>query len=145
MMFRDMAFQEKSAWVMALALVLGGAVYFYVVASLSSPAGFLAPPLIPAVVGYTILLVLIALVGNVILAVTAPRDAAAPRDERDRVVHQRAASASSAVLAVGVVLALGLYLLTGLGDALFYAVFASLMLSSLTEYLAVIVLYRRGA
>lgn len=145
MMFRDMAFREKSAWVMALALLAGGSVHFYVVASLSSAAGFLAPPLIPAVVGYTILLVLIAVVGNVILAVTAPRDAAAPQDERDRQVHQRAASVASNVLAIGVVLALGLYLLTGQGDALFYAVFASLMLSSLTEYLAVIVLYRRGA
>ncbi len=145
MALRDMAFREKSAWVMALALLLGGSFYAYVVASLSSAAGSLAPPLIPTVVGYTIVLVIIAVIGNVVAAVTAPREAGAPPDERDRDIGRRAGSIASAVLAVGVVLALGIYLLSAEGDALFYGVFASLMLSSLTEYLAQIYLYRWGA
>ncbi|MEQ8858769.1 MAG: hypothetical protein RIC56_08985 [Pseudomonadales bacterium] len=139
-----MAFREKSAWVMALALLFGGAFYFYLVAQMSGAVGALAPPLVPTLVGYTVLMVVIAVVGHVLAAVTAPRDAAAPEDERDRQIVHRAGHLSSYVLAVGVVLALGGYLVTRDGDLLFYAVFGSLMLGSLVEYLTQIYLYRRG-
>ena len=137
-----MAFREISAWIMVLALLLGGAFYVEAVMGLSAALGELAPPVLPLVVVYT--LVAVAIVGHVVAAVIAWRDAGAPADERDREIEKRASHLSSYVLGAGVVLALGVYLLNQQGDLLFYLVFASLMLSNLAEYALQIVFYRRA-
>ncbi len=44
-----MPFQEKSAWVMSLALLMGSVFYFVVVAAMSSAVSQLAPPILPIV------------------------------------------------------------------------------------------------
>ena len=139
-----MAFREISAWIMVLALLLGGAFYVEAVMGLSAALGELAPPVLPLVVVYTMVLVAVAIVGHVVAAVIAWRDAGAPADERDREIEKRASHLSSYVLGAGVVLALGVYLLNQQGDLLFYLVFASLMLSNLAEYALQIVFYRRA-
>ena len=138
-----MAFREISAWIMVLALLLGGALYVEAVADLSARLGDLAPPALPLVVVYTIVLVAVAVVGHLVASVLAFREATAPVDERDREIARRASQMSSYVLGAGVVLALGVYLLNQQGDLLFYLVFASLMLSNIAEYALQIVFYRR--
>ena len=137
-----MAFQEKSAWIMSLALLVGGVFYFGVVALMSSAIGKLAPPILPVVAVYTGILVLIAIVGHIVAAVLAPRDAGAPVDERDRAVTTRAGHLSGYVFGAGAILSLGFYLFSYDGDILFYGVFASLMISQLVEYGTQIYLYR---
>ncbi|MCG8418029.1 MAG: hypothetical protein MJE77_08825 [Proteobacteria bacterium] len=139
-----MAFQEKSAWIMSLALLLGGLFYFGVVAWMSSQIGELAPPILPLVAVYTVILIIIAIVGHVVIAVFAPKDANTALDERERQIFDRAGHLSGYVVGVGVLLSLGLYLFSYSGNLLFYGVFASLMISQLAEYAIQIFLYRSG-
>lgn len=137
-----MAFQEKSAWIMTLALLFGGLFYFGLVLSISNDIGQLAPPLLPLVVIYTIILIVLAVIGHILIAIRTPKEADAPLDERDRRINERAGHRSGYVIGFGVIISLGLYLFTSNGDLLFYAVFASLMLSAVAEYASQIVLYR---
>lgn len=137
-----MAFQEKSAWVMSLALLLAGLSYFYLVAAIGSELGEMAPPLLPLVIVYTVCLVALSVTGHIVIAVFAPRDANTAPDERDRLIVSRAGHYSSYVLAFGVVMSLGLYLVSNDGNQLFYAVFASLMIAQMMEYVFQIMLYR---
>lgn len=136
------AFHEKSAWIMSLALLLGGAVYFGIVASLSAELGRLAPPNVPVVVVYTVVLVILAIIGHALVALLSPRDANSAYDERERRIVDRAGDLSGYVFGSGVLLSLALYLFTYDGNLLFYAVFASLMLGQLAEYVAQILLFR---
>ena len=137
-----MAFHEKSAWIMALALLIGGLFYFGLVVLISNGMGELAPPLFPLIVIYTIILIALAIVGHVVIAIMTPKEANAPLDERERQIQHRAGHWSGYVIGVGVIISLGSYLFTRNGDLLFYGVFASLMLSALVEYASQIMLYR---
>ena len=140
-----MAFKEKSAWLMSLALALAGVGYYRLVAGASAELGELAPPMLPHVVIYTALLVAVAIAGHIAIAVFAPSDAGAPTDERERRIFDRAAHLAGYALAGGTVLCLGLYLVFNNAHMLFYGVFASLMLSQLLEYLLQILFYRSHA
>jgi uncharacterized membrane protein (DUF485 family) len=137
-----MSFQQKSAWIMSFALVVGGLYYFGAVSNMSQAIGHLAPPNMPAVVTYTVLLVVIAVVGHIVIAAASPKEADAPLDERERKIFHWAGNVSSYVLGIGVIWSLGFYLFRHDGDVLFYSVFASLMLCQLAEYLIQIALYR---
>lgn len=137
-----MAFQEKSAWIMALALLATGIFYFSIVASMSSAAGSLAPPNIPVLAVYTVLLAVLAIIGHIVIAMFTPKEANAPADERERRIFERAGHWSGYFFGMGVILSLGLYLIFYDGNLLFYGVFGSLMLSQLVEYLIQIALYR---
>ena len=139
-----MSFHEKSAWVMALALLFGGVFYFAVVASTSSGLGQLAAPGLPLIVVLTIALTILSIVGQVIIAVVAPRDANTKPDEREWKIFHRAGYLAWYASVVGTILSLGLYLLTQDGNLLFYCVFASLVISQLLEYGVQIALYRTG-
>jgi amino acid transporter len=137
-----MPFQEKSGWIMSVALLLGGLFYFAQVAAMSSSLGELASPTIPIVILYTIILVIVAILGHIVIAIFAPKDANARSDERERKIFDRAGHLSGYVFAVGVVLSLGLYLIAYDGNTLFYAAFGSLMFSQLTDYAFRIYFYR---
>ena len=139
-----MAFREKSAWIMALALLLGGVFYFGTVISLSRGHGGLAPPGLPLLVFYTAAMVATAVVGHAVAAAMAPREAGHRPDEREELVIARAGNQSAYVLAVGVLLSLGAYLLTGNGHLMFYVAFGSLMAFQLYAYAAQIMMYRTG-
>lgn len=137
-----MPFYEKSAWIMSIALLVGGVFYFGVVAALSASLGHLAPPMVPLIAVYSAILAVVAAVGHAVIAALAPRDAHAGLDERERLIAVRASSGSGYVLAAGVVVSLGLYLVRHDGNLLFYGVFASLMVGQLAEYALQIVRYR---
>jgi len=137
-----MSFHEKSAWLMSVALLVGGYVYFSAVNTMSAELGALAPPILPLIVGYTAILIVIAIVGHIIIAVIKPSDADDTVDERDRVVLDRAGHWSGYVMGFGVISALGCYLFMYDGNLLFYTVFASVMLAQFAEYVLQIVFYR---
>ena len=139
-----MTFHEKSAWIMTFALLVGGFFYVLTVVSMSSGLGTLAPPVIPTVVIYTVILIVLAIVGHLLAAVFSPADADEAADERQRRIVDRAGHLSAYVLGVGTLFALGLYLWSHDGNLMFYVLFASLMLSQLFEYVVQIVLHRRG-
>jgi len=137
-----MPFQEKSAWIMSVALLLGGAFYVSVVSEMSSPQEGLAPPVIPVVAIYTVILVVVAVAGHIVAAVAGPKEANAPEDERDSKIRHMAGYFSRYLVGGGAILALGVYLLSYDGNLLFHAVFASLMISQISEYAIQIYLYR---
>ncbi len=137
-----MPFQEKSAWVMSLALLLGSVFYFGVVAAMSEGISQLAPPTAPVVAAFTVILVVAAILGHVAIAVFSPKDASEPLDEREREIFHRAGHVSGNVFGIGAVTSLGIYLLSGSGTVLFYGVFISLIISQLAEYGIRIFLYR---
>ena len=137
-----MSFREKSAWVMATALLLAGIFYFRAVLSAWPESGQLASPGIPLILAYTGFLVVLAIVGHIIAVASAPKEADGPVDERERQIFNRAGHFSSYVIAAGIVMSLGFYVLSNNGDLLFYTVFASLLVGQIVEYLFQILFYR---
>lgn len=137
-----MPFQEKSAWVMSIALFAGAAFYFKAVVEASAALGYLAPPNVPTLVSYAVILIVIAVVGHIVITVLAPDDANEATDERERRANDRAGHLSGYVLGIGVLLALGVYLFTYDGNVMFYVLFGSLMLSQLVEYGLLVLLLR---
>jgi uncharacterized membrane protein (DUF485 family) len=137
-----MPFHEKSAWIMSFILVIAGGLYFSAVAAIGSETGQLAQPVMPLVIGYTVTVVVMAVVGHIVIAILAPKEANASPDERERQIFNRAGHYSSYFFVTGVVLSLGYYTFSHNGDLLFYCVFASLMLGQVMEYLIQILLYR---
>lgn len=134
-----MPFREKSAWVMAGIIVLTAVLYAVMIAPLPG-----AVPPLPVVIGVIVVLAILSVLGQVAIAIFAPRDANAAADERDRRVADKAGNLSGIVLAVGVVLAMGTYLMGHGGNFMFHAVFISLIAAQFTEYALTIWFYRRG-
>lgn len=137
-----MSFHEKSAWIMSVALAMASVFYLRLVAAASAGLGELAPPILPAIIKFTVAMVILAIVGHVIIAIFAPKEADAPLDEREQQIMTRAGNIAGYVLGAGVITSLGIYLFTYDGHLLFYGVFAGLIVSQLAEYLVQILLYR---
>lgn len=140
-----MSFREKSAWLMAAALVLVSAGYAATVTSLSHELRHLAPPLVGLIAAFTVALIVLGAGSHIVIALFAPKDAAAALDEREHAVSATAGAWSGHVFATGVALALGYYLFAANGDVLFYSVFAAWIAAQLSEYGFQILLYRRQA
>lgn len=137
-----MAFREKTAWIMSIALLLGGLFYWHVVDAGSQALGAAMPPLIPVVAIYVGILVVIAVVGHVVAALTSLKTANDPMDERERAITARATSLADSVMGIGILISLGVYLLSYDGNQLFHLVFGTLMVSQFLHYAAQIVLFR---
>ena len=139
-----MPFQEKSAWIMSIILLICGLFYFTRIISWSDSLNDLTPPSLPIVIAYTVILAVVAALGHVVIAIFSPAEANAPSDERECKIFDRAAHRSGYVFAAGVIFSLGLYLILANGNLLFYGVFASLMIAQLAEYAIRIYYYRAG-
>jgi hypothetical protein len=139
-----MSFREKSAWVMAALMIAAGLYYLNLV--LGAPGEFGAPePPVGIFIAYVVLVVIASVAGQVGLSVSAPKEASAPADERERPLLQRAGNWSGTVLGVGAVTSLLHYLQHGNGNLLFHTVLGSLIVSQIAEYVFQIVLLRRSA
>ena len=137
-----MPLREKSAWIMAVLLLLLGGAYFYAVTAIWSENGQLAAPMLPLVVAYTVCLIALSVIGHTVIAIFTPKEANAVADEREQLIFNRAGNYSLYFIAIGILLSLGLYLLWHNGDLLFYMVFASLMVGQIMEYVFQILFYR---
>lgn len=139
-----MSFREKSAWVMAVLMVLAGLYYLNLVVGASRELGAPAPP-VGIFITYVVLVVIASVAAQLGLAAYAPKEANAPADERERPVLQRAGNWSGTVLGVGAVASLLHYLQHGDGNLLFHMVLGSLIVSQIAEYVFQIALLRRSA
>lgn len=139
-----MSFNEKSAWVMFIVLLIPTGLYFSSVYYLSVALGYLIEPSVPKLIMYTIILVVLSIVGQTLIALSSPKDANAGADERDKIIETKAGHWSGYVLGFGAVSGLIHYLAFNQGSMLFYIIFGSLIISQLVEYLMQILLYRRG-
>lgn len=132
-----MAFREKSAWVMTLVLLAVGVFYVKLVTVDGVPAAAAAVP-------FVIFTIVLSVAAQVVLAVTSPKDASSPADERERMIIDKAAHFSSYVLVIGVLVGLGQFMLSADGARLFHVVLTCLILSQLAEYASQIVLFRKA-
>ncbi len=139
-----MSFREQSAWVMIVILTGGGLWYFNMIRKASQALGETAPPIIPFVISYIVLIVIASIVAFTVLGIASPEAANAPADERERWAESRAGDWSGYVLGGGVMLGLLYYPLNMDGNMLYHIGFASLMLSQIAEYGLQIWFYRRG-
>lgn len=139
-----MPFREKTAWIMTVALIIGGGFYFAAVSEVAVAADLTTLPLIPILIAYVMIIVLVAIIGHGAAAISTPNEANTPIDERERDIIHRAAHWGGTALAGSILLSLGVFLLSGSGVLLFHAVLASLMLGQLADYAAQIILFRTG-
>lgn len=139
-----MSFREKSAWITLITLVV--LTLFFITHlpptwMLDPPSGFMFHVLVAGVVAF----VVIEIIAHVIVAIRAPRDAQAPRDERERLIALKATSIAAhvyAALSLGsafVVIHLGANA-TGVG----FCLFLSFIVAEIVNYAARVVYYRRG-
>ncbi|MCX7552268.1 hypothetical protein OS175_00130 [Marinicella sp. S1101] len=139
-----MSFQEKSAWVMVVGLVVSTVLYAFLVYVMSSAAGQLVPLHIPVLVAFTVVLTLIAVVGHIVIAIFSPKEANARADEREQRIIDKSGYLSSNVLGFGVITSLMVYLFFYNGELLFYGVFGSLIVAQILEYMLQIYYQRRA-
>lgn len=138
-----MSFREKSAWITLVTVGICFGVYFGCIAAGGvSPRGFGAVHLLLLCVTA---LVVLQIGAHLIAAALAPKDARAPRDERERLITWRAQSLGYYVAMVGV-LGLGAPAHVGhpVPDLLNFALLA-VVIAALVVAVAQIVMYRRGA
>jgi len=133
-----MPFREKSAWITILSM---SAIYGLYFRSHAGPNSFHLGAFVETVVA----LVIVQIVLTVAVAIFSPRDAKAPRDEREKLIELRATRVAYGGLATGVLLAcvfgaLNPPIVFNPNALLFILVCAEVLRSA-----AQIVQYRRGA
>lgn len=139
-----MSFQEKSAWVMCVALIVSGVFYAWSVIALANVAQIIPPPNALGIAIGVVIIVAIAIFGHAVAAIGNPADANTPEDERDRLVVWRAGNLSGSLLALTSMLAMMAFAVIGNGNLLFHMLVGGLVLSQLAEYALTIWYYRRG-
>ena len=139
-----MSFQEKSAWVMIVALVISGGLYLQGVLAASQALGGTAPPNIGLITFVTVVIIAFAIFGHVVAALSNLADANAPEDERDKRIAQRAGSISGLVLGFAVFVGIWHYVARPDGNLLFHILVMGLVVSQIAEYILSIWFYRRG-
>jgi archaellum biogenesis protein FlaJ (TadC family) len=139
-----MSFREKSAWITLITLVL---LTLFFVTHLPPPwylaprGGFTFFVLMVGVIAF----VVIEIIAHVIVAIRAPRDAHAPRDERERLIALKATSIAAytyATLSLGSVFVIIHLGANEIGTA--YYLFLSFVIAEVVNYAARVVYYRRG-
>lgn len=133
-----MSFREKSAWAMAVVMLLSG--LFYAWSALSYPGA----PVLEAVIPYVLLVVVLSVAAQVVLALRSPREASAPADERERLVIAKAGHWSGTVLAAGMVLACGAFIALPNGNMLFHHAVIALIFAQIVDYGLQIAFLRRS-
>ncbi|KUR75577.1 hypothetical protein [Novosphingobium sp. FSW06-99] len=131
-----MAFREKTAWAMAVVMLLTGLFYAWQVTR--------AHALLPALVGYTIVAIVLSIVVHTALALGNPADARAPRDEHERLAIALAGYRSGVALAAMVATSACVFVLVGDGRLLFHLVIGSLIVAQIGTYGQEAWLLRRG-
>jgi len=135
-----MPFREKSAWISVLSMSGIYGFYFWSVIHTASRAASFG-----GLIGTIVALVVVQIVLTVAAAVFSPRDAKAPRDEREKLIELQATRVGYAGLATGVLLAcfcgaLNPPIVFNPNALLFVLVSAEILRCACQ-----IVLYRRGA
>lgn len=136
-----MSFREKSAWISLMSISGIYAVYFWsIVRSRSATSFHLA-----GLLGTVIALVVVQVALTIAVAIFAPKEAKAPRDERDRLIDLRATRFAYAALATSVAFAC---FFAGFNPPILFNANALLFILVVAEILrsgCQIVQYRRGA
>ena len=96
-----MSFQEKSAWIMALALTVISIMCGWSVYEASVAAGGLVSPSIGLISSYTLVLVVIVVAGQIVISICSPKQASTPADEREIHIERKAGYTSGWIMGEG--------------------------------------------
>lgn len=139
-----MSFREKSAWVSFVCILLVFGVYFTALAQ--AIAGSLDYGTVFRIfIGGIVALIVLEIVLHIIIAVQAPRDAAAPKDERDRMIELKATRIAFFTLLAGAAISIFTIHLGADVRALANSVLFAIVIAELVKYGSEIVYFRRGA
>lgn len=139
-----MSFREKSAWVTLITLIVLSIAFVlhipwpWTLSPASSP--FMFHILVLAIVAF----IVIEIVAHVAIAIFSPRDARAPKDERDRLIELKSVAVAAYVYAF---LSLGSIFTIHLGAnaiGVAYLVFLSFVVAEVVNHALRIYYYRRG-
>jgi len=136
-----MSFREKSAWISVISMsVIYGFYFWSVLRSGPHDGGFRFGGLLATIIALVVVQVLL----TIAAAIFSPREAKAPRDERDKLIELRSMRVAYAGLATGIAFAcfFGAFnppILFGTNALLFILVTAEIMRSGCQ-----IIQYRRG-
>lgn len=135
-----MSFREKSAWISLVLIVLLFGAYFWRAFTGEMRGGQAMHWFLLIVVAFVVLEVVL----HVAVAVQAPRDARAPKDERERLIELRATRIAYFTLMGGALLSIfTIHLGAGAGTIVSYA-FLSVVVAELVKFASQIVFFRRG-
>lgn len=137
----DTSFEEKSAWIQLVSLVVGLGGYLVVAGLMLTNGVSSLPPFVPVFTVAIILIVAINIAGHVVAAVAGQSDEA---DERDQLIGCRAESRSSWILGVGVIGAIMALILSVGGVWVAHLLLISLFAAEAAKNVLQIVYYRRG-
>ena len=137
----DTSFEEKSAWIQLVGLVVGLGGYLVVAGLMLSNGVSALPAFVPVFAVAIVLVVAINIAGHVVAAVASRSHEA---DERDRLIGHRAESRSSWILGVGVIGAITALILSVDGVWVAHLLLIALWSSEVAKDVLQIVYYRRG-
>ena len=75
------SFQEKSAYIMVIALLMGGGFNFYEMISQSLRLDDWVYPVIPELIRLTLMLIIVSIIGHIMIATIFSKEAEAKLDE----------------------------------------------------------------
>ena len=138
-----MSFREKSAWISFVTILLVFGTYFWNVSrvlggEVERRAAFKVS------VGLLVAFVLIEIVLHVAVAIQAPDEARAPRDERERLIEMRATRVAFQVLVVGALAGVGLMHVTSSAWVVGQHVLLAVVVAELVKFGGQILYFRRG-
>ena len=139
-----MSFREKSAWISFVTILVVFGAYFWTVSR--HVAGLVDHQTAFNIeVGLLIAFVLIEIVLHIAIAMQAPNEARAPRDEREQLIEMRATRVAFQVLVIGALACVGLMHMTRSASAIAQHVLLAVVVAELVKFGGQIFYFRRGA
>ena len=142
-MRNEMSFREKSAWVSFITILLVFGAYFWTVSQemhgeIANATAFNVE------IALLVAFVLIEIVLHVALAMQAPNEARAPRDEREQLIEMKATRVAFQVLVIGALACVGLLHVTRSAWAITQHVLLAVVVAQLVRFGGQILYFRRG-
>jgi hypothetical protein len=135
-----MSFREKSAWISAVLLTLFLAVFFWPILGGHLRGAQPMHHFFVAVATFVVLEVVL----HAAIAIRSPRDARAPKDERERLIALKASRIAYYVLIVGTLSSIVTIHLGSRDYQIVGFAFLAVVVSELVRSVSVIVFHRRG-
>lgn len=137
-----MTFHEKSAWISLVSILIVSGIYFLHVPWTLTPSP--NPQLARGFFYCLIVFVVIEVVGHLVVALRTPKEARAPRDERERLINLKAIRTAAYVYVVGSFLAIYTLHFGANAIAISNGVLLAFVIAQVVNYTARIVYHRRG-
>lgn len=142
-MMSEMSFREKSAWISFVTILLVFGAYFWVIRQvLRGEVEYRAA--FNVEVGLLVAFVLLEIVLHIAIAMQAPNEARAPRDERERLIEMRATRVAFQVLVVGALAGVGTMHVTTSAWVMGQLVLLAVVVAELVRFGGQILYFRRG-